>query len=199
MASGVTRLVTFVAPVQELPDGVFRFSTAICDVDPEIRRRAMSLTMQTHEEMRSSLQLNFPEGARILIVCDNDSDTKRLRSLLMEAGFASDCAKSVATACETAKSGQFQVVVSIPQLRDGSWRRLTEIAHHYDLRFEVVVWAHNFDLREWAEALENGAFDVLDAVNEQRRLVEVIKGALWAAYLKGAGPKPSATSPPKAA
>jgi len=35
----------------------------------------------------------------------------------MEAGFASDCAKSVATACETAKSGQFQVVVSIPQLR----------------------------------------------------------------------------------
>jgi DNA-binding NtrC family response regulator len=155
--------------------------------------------MQTYEAIRSGLQTNLPDGARILIVGDNDSDTKRLRSLLKEAGFASNCVKSIATACEAAKSGQFQVVVSIPQLRDGSWRRLTEIAHHYDFRFEVVLWAHNFDLREWAEALENGAFDVLDAVNEQPRLVEVIKGALWAAYLKGAGPRPKAISPPKAA
>jgi DNA-binding NtrC family response regulator len=159
----------------------------------------MSLTMQTPEEIRSGLQSNLPDGARILIVGDNDSATKRLRTLLAEAGFASDCAKSIATACEAAKSGQFQVVVSIPQLGDGSWRRLTEIANHYDLRFEVVLWAHNFDLREWADALENGAFDVLDAVNEQPRVVEVIKGALWAAYLKGAGPKPRATSPPRAA
>jgi PleD family two-component response regulator len=199
MTSGVTRLGTFVAPVQELPDGEFRLSTALFGTDPEIRRRAMSLTMQTHEEIRASLQLNFPEGARILIVCDNDSDTKRLRTLLMEAGFASDCAKSIATACEAAKSGLFQVVVSIPQLRDGSWKRLTEIAHHYDLHFEVVLWAHNFDLREWAEALEDGAFDVLDAVNELPSVVQVIKAGLWAAYLKGAGPQPRATCPPRAA
>jgi DNA-binding NtrC family response regulator len=159
----------------------------------------MSLTMQTPEEIRSGLQSNVPDGARILIVGDSDSDTKRLRTLLMEAGFASDCANGIATASEAAKSGRFQVVVSIPQLRDGSWRRLTEIANHYDLRFEVVLWAHSFDLREWAEALENGAFDVLDAVNEHPRVVEVIKGALWAAYLKGAGPKPRATSPARVA
>jgi DNA-binding NtrC family response regulator len=159
----------------------------------------MSFTMQTPEKLRSGLCSNLPDVPRILIVGDSDSDTKRVRTLLMEAGFASDCAQGIATASEAAKSGQFQVVVSIPQLRDGSWRRLTEIADHYDLGFEVVLWAHSFDLREWAEALENGAFDVLDALNEQPRVVEVIKGALWAAYLKGAGPKPSATSPPRAA
>jgi DNA-binding NtrC family response regulator len=159
----------------------------------------MSLAMQTQEEIRSGLQSNIPDGARILIVCDDDSDTKRLRTLLLEAGFASDCAKSVTTGCEAAKSGQFQVVVSIPQLRDGSWRRLTDIANHYDLPFEVVVWAHNFDLREWAEALDIGAFDVLDAVYDQPRVVEATKCAFWAAYLKGAGPNSRAIHPHKVA
>jgi len=90
--------------------------------------------------------------------------------------------------CEAAKSGEFQVVISTPLLKDGSWRRLTDIANHSDLRFEVVLWARSFDLREWAEALENGAFDVLDAVYELPRVLEATKGALWAAYLKGARP-----------
>ena len=101
----------------------------------------MSLAMQTQEEIRSGLQSNIPDGASILIVCDDDSDRKRLRTLLLEAGFALECVKSITTGCEAAKTGQFQVVVSTPQLRDGSWRRLTDIANHYDLRFEVVLWA----------------------------------------------------------
>jgi len=159
----------------------------------------MSLMMETREEVHSSLQSKVPDGVRLLIICDDDSDTRRLRSLLLEAGFASDCAKSITTGCEAAKSGQYQVVLSIPQLRDGSWRRLTDVVYHYDLRFEVVLWAHNFDLGEWAEALDNGVFDVLDAVYEQRRVVEAIKCALWSAYLKGAGPNARAISPHKAA
>jgi DNA-binding NtrC family response regulator len=152
----------------------------------------MGLMMQTHQDISSSLQTNFPEGSRILIVCDDDSDTRQLRTMLSEAGFALDCAKSLRAGCEAAKSGRFQVVISTPLLKDGSWRRLTDIAYHSDLRFEVVLWARSFDLREWAEALENGAFDVLDAVYEQPRVVEAAKCALWAAYLKGAGPNPRA-------
>jgi DNA-binding NtrC family response regulator len=147
----------------------------------------MGLTMQTREAIRPGLQSNIPDGARILIVCDNDSDTKRLSALLGEAGVAADSTESITTGCEAAKSGEFQVVVTTPQLRDGSWRRLTDVANHYDLRFEVVLWARNFDLKEWAEALDNGVFDVLDAVNEQSRIVEATRCALWAAYLKGAG------------
>lgn len=155
----------------------------------------MSLAMQTQEEIRSGLQSNIPEGARILIVCDDDADRKRLSTLLLGAGFAVECAKSTTTGCEGAKTGHFQVVFSTPQLRDGSWRRLTDIAYHYDLRFEVVLWARNFDLREWAEALDHGAFDVLDAVYEQSRVVEAAKCAWWAAYLRGAGPNPSTIRP----
>ena len=159
----------------------------------------MSLAMQIQEESRSGLQPIIPDGARILIVCDDDSDRKRLTTLLWEAGFALDCANSITTGCDAAKTGHFQVVFSTPQLRDGSWRRLTDIAYHYDLRFEVVLWAHNFDLREWAEALDRGAFDVLDVVYEQPRVVEAAKCAWWAAYLKGAGPNPSTIRPHQAA
>jgi DNA-binding NtrC family response regulator len=155
--------------------------------------------MQTQEEIRSGLQSNIPDGAWILIVCDDDSDRGRLRTLLLEAGFALDCAKSITAGCEAVKSGQYQVVVSIPQLRDGSWRRLTDIANHYDLPFDVVVWARNFDLREWAEALDNGAFDVIDAVYDQPRVIEAVKCALWAAYLKGALPNSRAIRPHHAA
>ena len=148
----------------------------------------MSLAMQTQEKIRSGLQSNIPDGARILIVCDDDSERRRLRVLFLEAGFALDCAESIATGCEAAKSGQYQVVVSIAQLSDGSWRRLTDIANYYDLPFEVVIWARTFDLREWAEALDNGAFDVIDAVYDQPRVIEATKCASWAAYLKGARP-----------
>ena len=131
-------------------------------------------------------------GLESCVFFDDDSDTQRLRASLIEAGFASDCAKTLTTGCDAAKSGQFQVVVSTPQLRDGSWRRLTDVANRYDLHFEVVLWAHNFELREWAEALDSGAFDVVDAVYEQPRAIESTKCALWAAYLKGAELNPRA-------
>jgi DNA-binding NtrC family response regulator len=158
---------------------------------------ALSLLTQTREttgesKTRSRLTLKVPDGARILIVCDDDSDTERLKTILQKAGFVSECAKDITAGCEAAKSGRFQVVVSTPLLRDGSWRRLTDIANHYDLGFEVVLWARTFDLAEWGEALKEGAFDVLDALCEVPRAVEAIKTALWAAYLKGAGPQKAA-------
>jgi DNA-binding NtrC family response regulator len=133
------------------------------------------------------LKVRVPDEARILIVCDDDSITERLKDVLREGGFASECAKSITAGCAAAKSGRFQVVVSTPLLRDGSWRRLTDIANHYDLGFEVVLVASTFDLNQWAEGLEDGAFDVLDALHELPRAADVAKRALWAAYLKGAG------------
>ena len=118
----------------------------------------MSVLARTREmtgksKTRSGSTLKVPDGARILIVCDDDSETERLKTILQKAGIASECTRSITAGCEAAKSGRFQVVVSTPLLRDGSWRRLTDIANHYDLGFEVVLWARNFDLAEWVEAL----------------------------------------------
>jgi DNA-binding NtrC family response regulator len=164
----------------------------------------MSLLTQTRERIgenttESGSPLTLPDGARILIVSDDNSDTDRLKAILREEGFASELATSITAGCEAAKTGGFQVVVSTPQMGDGSWRRLADIAKHYDLGFEIVLWARNFDLHEWVAALEEGAFDVLDALCEQPKAVEATKRALWAAYLKGAGPNPRAASPRKAA
>ena len=164
----------------------------------------MSLITQTQEstgesKTHSALPLKVPDGARILIVCDDNSDTDRLKTIVQEAWFVSECAKSITAGCDAARSGRFQVVVSTPLLRVGSWRRLTDIADHYDLGFEVVLWARNFDLAEWVGALKDGAFDVLDATCEPLKAFEATSRALWTAYLKGAGPNPRMTSPQKAA
>src|SRR5712664_4064609 len=148
----------------------------------------MSPVTQTREstgesKTHSGLPLKVPDCARILIVCDDNSGTDRLKTILREAGFVSECAKSLTAGCEAAKSGRFQVVVSTPLLRDGSWRRLTDIANHYNLGFEVVLWARNFDLAEWVEALNEGAFDVLYAMCDPPKAGEATRRAWWASYL----------------
>ena len=144
-------------------------------------------------------RLKVPDEARILIVSDDDFLTERVNIVLREAGFISERAKSITLGCESARSGRFQVVITTPRLGDGSWRRLVDIASHYDLGFVVILLASTFDFSEWVEALENGAFDVLDVLHELPKAAEATKRALWAAYLKGSGPAPRVASPPKAA
>jgi hypothetical protein len=58
----------------------------------------------------------------------------------------------------------------------------------------VILVATTFDLNEWGQALEDGAFEVLDALHELPNVAEAARRALWAAYLKGAGPRPETPS-----
>jgi DNA-binding NtrC family response regulator len=127
------------------------------------------------------IETQAPEEARILIVSDDDSVTERLNTVFREAGFIVECANSITAGCEAAKSGRFGVVVTAPALGDGSWRRLVDAADHYDLGFEVILFASNFELSQWAEALAEGAFEVLDALHDLPRAAEVAKRALEAA------------------
>ena len=146
-----------------------------------------------------SVTMKLPEGARILIVSEDEATNQQLKTAFQGAGLFAETAKSITAACHSAKSGRFQALVSTPLLRDGSWRRLVDIAKHYDLGFEVVVMARHFDLLEWSEALRDGAFDVIDAASELPTASETMKRALWAAYLKGAGPGTNTNNPQKAA
>ena len=168
------------------------------------RRHAMGLKTQQQDansKIRacSSMMLKVSDQARVLIICDDDSITERLNFALREAGLMSECARSMTAGCASARSGRFQAVFTIPVLGDGSWRRLADIASHYDLGFTVVLVASNFDFNQCAEAMEAGAFDVLDALHELPRTAEAARCALWAAYLKGAGPCPEVASHPMAA
>lgn len=141
---------------------------------------------------RGSSTVRVPVEARILIVCDDDSNTEGLETVFREAGFVSERAKSITAGCEAAKSGRFPVVVSVPLLHDGSWGRLIDIANHYDLGFEVVLLARTFDLNQWAEALKDGAFDFLDVLYELTKAAEVATGAFRAPLLKRCRPRQEA-------
>jgi DNA-binding NtrC family response regulator len=105
----------------------------------------------------------------------------------------------MAEGCAFARSGQFQVLYTTPVLPDGSWRRLADIASQYDLGFVVVLVASGYDFNQCAEAVKEGAFDVLDPMHELPKTAEAARCALWAAYLKGAGPCPKVVSRPRAA
>lgn len=165
---------------------------------------AMDLKIQTQEakdysnlSMRSKLiALDEP---RILIVCGDNLIAKRLKQVLGGAGLSSECVKTITAGCESARTGRFQVVVTTPFLGDGSWRRLVDIATHYDLGFVVVLMAGTFDSGQRAEAIEDGVFDILDALHDLPKVAETAKRAMWAAYLKGSGPDPGEASSPKAA
>src|SRR5260370_23343936 len=109
----------------------------------------MGLTTQTYEEIRSGLQPNVADAARILIVCDDEVERKRLTVLLLEAGFDSDCAESLTAGCAAAKSAQYQVVVLIPELKYGSCNGLADIAWLFHLRFYVVFLVSKLEFCDW--------------------------------------------------
>ena len=146
----------------------------------------MMLTQNRSEDTKphAGLNLKSPDMTRVLIVSENDSDTERLKTAFREAGLASESANSITAGCEAAKSGRFQVVFSTPHLADGSWMRLIDVAQLYDLSFELVLLAQTFELTQWAEALQVGAFDVLDMLCDLPKAPEAAKRALGTAYLK---------------
>jgi len=60
--------------------------------------------------------------------------------------------------------------------------RLIDIAQHHDLSSKVVLLARSFNLNQWTEALQDGAFDVLDVVCDVPKAAEAAKRAFGAAY-----------------
>ncbi len=145
----------------------------------------MTLTQNRSDGTKpQGLTSTSPDMPRILTVCDNDSDTKRLMTVFREAGLTSESANSITAGCEAAKSGRFHVVFSTPFLGDGSWKRLIDVAQHYDLSFELVLLARSFSLSQWTEALQVGAFDVLDVLYDLPRAAEAAERAFGAAYLR---------------
>jgi DNA-binding NtrC family response regulator len=145
-----------------------------------------------HVEFESATGLapGIPAEAGILIICDEKSLTERLRSMFRQIGLNSETASCITDGCNLAKSGRFQVVVTVPAMRDGSWRRLVDMTKHYDLSLEIVLLADDFDLRQWGEALNDGAFDVINLLYELPNAAQVVVAAFWAVYLKGGGQLP---------
>ena len=132
----------------------------------------------------AGLALKSADMPRILIVCDNDSDTERLKTVFQQAGLTSESARNITEGCDLARSGRFGVVFSTPQSANGLWRRLIDVASQLRLSFEIVLLARTFDLNQWGEAMQLGAFDVLDVSRDLSNAAEVARRALGAAHLR---------------
>lgn len=130
------------------------------------------------------LTIRAQDGAQILIVRETDSDTGRLETLLREAGWGSESVDNMTAGCESARSGRFGVIFSSPYAGDGTWTRLIDVANQNNLSFEVILLARAFDLNQWAEALQVGAFDVLDVLRDLPKAAATAQHAFGAAYLK---------------
>jgi len=145
----------------------------------------MQTQTMTHEtKLPAGLTLRVPDLVRALIVADNDSDTERLKTAFREARLTAESANSMTAGCALAKSGRFQVIFSTPLLADGSWRRLIEVASQHNLGFEVVLLARTFTFNEWAEALQVGAFDVLDVLCDLPKAAEAARRASGSFFLR---------------
>jgi hypothetical protein len=132
------------------------------------------------------------EKPRVLIVSDDDTISEELEIILFHAGLLSAHVDSMTAGYESARSGQYQVVVTEPVLFDGSWKRLIDIAGRYRPGFVIILVATSSDPSQRVQALEDGAFGVVDALNDLPKVAAMARGACWAAYLKGAGPCPEA-------
>jgi DNA-binding NtrC family response regulator len=133
----------------------------------------------------------IPYEGRILIVSDEQPIVQQLDGVFDAAGFTSESTNTIAAASEFVRYSRIQVVFATPSFVDGSWRRLVDISSHYDLHFVVVLMTLTADLDAWTRALDDGAFEVLDASHDLSRAPEVARAALWAAYLNGAPSKSS--------
>lgn len=116
------------------------------------------------------------------------------KSSFGKRGLTSEGANSITAGCESAKSGQFQVVFSAASLGDGPWKRLIDVAQHYDLRFEIVLLARKYDLKQWLEALRGGAFDVPNVLCDLPKAAEAAQRAFGGVYLKCFRPRPESAS-----
>jgi DNA-binding NtrC family response regulator len=128
--------------------------------------------------------VELPDRIRVLTICEKESETKLLKRVFEKAGLTSESTNNLTEGCESLRSSRFDVVFCSPLLQDGSWMRLIDVANHYGLSFEVILLARTFNLNQWAEALQVGAFDVLDVVCDLPKAAEAAEQASGRAYLK---------------
>ena len=128
---------------------------------------------------------------RVLIISRDLALSNTLISVLDKSGLRAEGVTTIAAGCAFVESGRFQVVLTEPILADGSWRQLTDqFTGRKKSGLSVVVITKTFDLHDWSEALQDGAFDVIDALSDLPKVGTVVRRALLVQYLMGSGPRP---------
>ena len=112
----------------------------------------------------------------VLVVMPEDrrlSLSKHLESCAMVALPVRNCREALA-ALQTI---QVEVIITDPTLPDGNWVDLLAAADRCHSSAEIVICMRKADHRQWIDALEGGAYDVLAEPYREDEVKRIVEGA----------------------
>ena len=118
--------------------------------------------------------------AHILSVGQGLADQRRLSACLPESRWRVDHASCVHSACKLLASTAYDAIISEIRLRDGRWTALRGCGS----AAPIIIASDCIDARLWAEALSQGAYDVLVKPFNTEELLHVVQNACLRRLLK---------------
>jgi two-component system response regulator PilR (NtrC family) len=100
-------------------------------------------------------------GKGVLFVSPRREDAKTLSRMLGSLSVPIDYVADLAHARAMIRDGNYPVILTEANLRDGTWLDVLDLAHRVTPRSEVIVTDATADARFWAEVLNMGAYDLI--------------------------------------
>jgi len=100
-------------------------------------------------------------GKGVLFVSPRREDAKTLSRMLGSLSVPIEYVADLAHARAMIRDGNYPVILTEANLRDGTWLDVLDLAHRVTPRSEVIVTDATADARFWAEVLNMGAYDLI--------------------------------------
>jgi two-component system, NtrC family, response regulator PilR len=100
-------------------------------------------------------------GKGVLFVSPRREDATTLSRMLGSLSVPIEYVADLAHARVMIREGNYPVILTEANLRDGTWLDILDLAHRVSPRSEVIVTNAAADARFWAEVLNMGAYDLI--------------------------------------
>jgi DNA-binding NtrC family response regulator len=100
-------------------------------------------------------------GKGVLFVSPRREDATTLSSMLCSLSVPIEYVADLAHARARIREGNYPVILTEANLRDGTWLDVLDLARRVTPRSEVIVTDATADARFWAEVLNMGAYDLI--------------------------------------
>jgi two-component system response regulator PilR (NtrC family) len=100
-------------------------------------------------------------GKGVLFVSPRSDDATTLSRMLGSLSVQIEYVADLAHARAMIREGNYPVILTEANLRDGTWLDVLDLAHRVTPRSEVIVTDATADARFWAEVLNMGAYDLI--------------------------------------
>lgn len=100
-------------------------------------------------------------GKGVLFVSPRREDATTLSSMLRSLSVPIEYVADLTHARVMIRDGNYPVILTEANLRDGTWLDVLDLAYRVTPRSEVIVTDAAADARFWAEVLNMGAYDLI--------------------------------------